>query len=317
LTLAKGCLAFDGMSNVLSEQAKQQVIALGRLGWSLRRIQRETGVRRETASVYLKAAGVPIPPPGRRRQQPAKPAISVTTGSTAELPLPNSNTNTNTNTNTENLPTKGKIKSAKPANQVTTGFGVELSGLGSKNPPPSASACEPFREAIELGLSRGRNAMAIWQDLVADHGFNGSYQTVKRFVRKLHRAQPAQARAVIVTAPGEEAQVDYGSKGPMVRDPKTGKYRRTRLFVMTLGYSRKAVRLLTFRSSSRIWAELHEKAFRRLGGSTRVVVLDNLKEGVLVPDIYDPTLNPLYQDVLTHYGAVALPCRIKDPDRKA
>jgi transposase len=57
--------------------------------------------------------------------------------------------------------------------------------------------------------------------------------------------------------------------------------------------------------------------FRRLGGSTRLVVLDNLKEGVLVPDIYDPTLNPLYRDVLAHYGAVALPCRIHDPDRKA
>jgi hypothetical protein len=63
----------------------------------------------------------------------------------------------------------------------------------------------------------------------------------------------------------------------MTRDPQSGKYRRTRLFVMTLGCSRKAVRLLTFRSSSRIWAELHEKAFRRLDGSTRVVVLDNLR----------------------------------------
>jgi len=71
-----------------------------------------------------------------------------------------------------------------------------------------------------------------------------------------------------------------------------------------------------FRSSARVWAELHEKAFRRLGGSVGVVVLDNLKEGVLKPDIYDPTLNPLYRDVLAHYGAVALPCRIKDPDRK-
>jgi transposase len=101
----------------------------------------------------------------------------------------------------------------------------------------------------------------------------------------------------------------------MVRDPKTGKYRRTRLFVLTLGCSRKAVRLLSFRSSSRIWAELHEKAFRRLGGSTRIVVLDNLKEGVLVPDIYDPALNPLFRDVLTYYGCVALPCRIQDPDR--
>jgi hypothetical protein len=134
-------------------------------------------------------------------------------------------------------------------------------------------------------------------------------------VRKLRGKQPLQPRAVILTGPGEESQVDYGT-GPMVRDPQTRKYRRTRLFVMVLGCSRKAARFLTFRSSSRIWAELHEKAFRRLGGATRIVVLDNLREGVLVPDIYDPTLNPLYRDVLAHYGAVGLPCRIKDPDRK-
>ena len=138
---------------------------------------------------------------------------------------------------------------------------------------------------------------------------------MKRFVRRLRGMRSPEARVIIETPPGEEAQVDYGS-GPMVRDPQSGKYRRTRMFVLTLGYSRKSVRLLCFRSSSRTWAELHEKAFRRLGGSTRVVVLDNLKEGVLVPDIYDPSLNPLYRDVLAHYGVVALPCRIRDPDRK-
>ena len=102
----------------------------------------------------------------------------------------------------------------------------------------------------------------------------------------------------------------------MVRDAPSGKYRRTRLFVLTLGYSRKSVRLLVFRSSSQTWAELHEKAFRRLGGVTRVVVLDNLREGVLAPDIYDPTVNPLYRDMLQHYKVVALPCRVRDPDRK-
>jgi hypothetical protein len=147
LTPAKGCLAFDGMSNVLSEQAKQQVIALGRLGWSLRRIQQETGVRRETASVYLKAAGIQVPPPGRRKQRPAKPAGVVTTGSALELFPPNPNPNT------ENLPDKGKKQTAKPAISVTTGFGVQLSGLESKNPILTASTCEPFREAIEVGLS--------------------------------------------------------------------------------------------------------------------------------------------------------------------
>ena len=136
--------------------------------------------------------------------------------------------------------------------------------------------------------------MAIWQDLVSDHGFPHGYHTVKRFVRKL-RGSDLRAAGIILTVAGEEAQVDYGS-GPMVRHPQSGKYRRTRLFVLTLGYSRKSVRLLVWRSSSRIWAELHEKAFRRLGGCPRVVVLDNLKEGVLLPDIYDATVNPLFRE---------------------
>ena len=167
------------MSNVLSEQAKQQVIALGRLGWSLRRIQQETGVRRETASVYLRAAGIQVPPPGRRKRRAAKPAISMTTGSTVELAPPNPNSNPNPNS--EILPNKEKNQTAKPAIPVTTGFGVEWSGLESENRTPTASTCEPFREAIEVGLSQGRNAMAIWQDLVADTGFHASYLTVKRF----------------------------------------------------------------------------------------------------------------------------------------
>jgi transposase len=313
LTATKGFVPFVGMSNVLSEEKRQQVIALGRLGWALRRIEQETGVRRETASAYLKAAGIGVRPPrawGRR--PPAKPANEVITGSTEESSDPKGNPNPKT------LPEEGKSKSqtAKPANEVITGFGVGLRGVAAKNHSSTVSVCEPFREAIELGLCRGRNAMAIWQDLVADHGFHAGYLTVQRFVRKLRGNQPAQARAVIFTAPGEEGQVDYGNKGPMVRDARTGKYRRTRLFVLTLGYSRKAVRLLTFQSSSRIWAELHEKAFRRLGGTPRLIVLDNLKEGVLTPDFYDPTLNPLYRDVLAHYNVVPLPCRIQDPDRK-
>jgi hypothetical protein len=211
------------------------------------------------------------------------------------------------NPNPENLSNKGKAKAtSKPANEVITDSAVV----------PGPSACEPYREAIDMGLSRDRNARAIWQDLVSEYGFGSSYQSVQRFVRKRRGTQTPEARVVIVTAAGQEAQVDYGT-GPMVRDPESRKYRRTRLFVMTLGCSRKSVRLLTFRSSSRIWAELHERAFRRLGGATRIVVLDNLREGVLVPDIYDPALNPLYRDVLAHYGAVAMPCRIQDPDRKS
>ena len=304
------------MANVLSEYKKQQVVALGRLGWSLRRIERATGVRRETASTYLKAAGVGVRPPGGWRRRTASkpaapvavsnPAIEVTTDFGAEKSSSAASPDLHPQSSTPD-PTS-KMNPAKPATPVIT-------DPGRPTRSPTASASEPYRELIELALARGRNAMAIWQDLVSEHGFTGGYQSVRRFVRRLRGSRTPEAHPVIVTEPGQEAQVGYGS-GPMVRDPQSGKYRRTRLFVMTLGFSRKAVRLLVFRSNSRTWAELHEKAFRRLGGAVRVVVLDNLREGVLVPDIYDPTLNPLYRDVLAHYGAVAMPCRVRHPNRR-
>ena len=290
----------------MSEEKKQQVIALGRLGWSLRRIQQNTGVRRETAGVYLRSAGIAVRPPGAwGRPLPAKPANEVITDSTGAISTHES--------------ASGSVL-AKPAKEVITDSGGELATATKQSEPqptrsPSASACTAYRELIEVGLSRGRNAMAIWQELVDTCAFTAGYQSVRRFVRKLQPRPSPEARVVIETAPGEELQVDYGT-GPMVRDPATGKYRRTRLFVLTLGYSRKCVRLLTFRSSAQTWAELHERAFRRLGGVTRVIVMDNLREGVLTPDIYDPTINPLYRDVLQHYNIVPLPCRVADPDRK-
>jgi transposase len=274
------------MSNVLEPHKQQEVLALGRLGWTLTRIGRATGVHRVTVGEYLRAAGIPIRGRGRPGEAPPKPTISEPVSTDSGPPKPA--TRTEVSTDLAPVPQPGRA--------------------------PSASACEPHRALIERALERGRNAMAIWQDLVDTHGFDARYSSVRRFVQTLRRTTP-EPHAVITTAPGEESQVDYGD-GPMVRHPVSGKYRRTRLFVLTLGYSRKSVRLLVWHSSAQVWAELHERAFRRLGGTTRVVVLDNLKEGVLTPDVYDPALNPLYRDVLAHYGIVALPCRVGDPDRK-
>lgn len=294
----------------MRDDKRQQIIALGRLGWSLRRIQKAVGVRRETASSYLREAGIVVRPPGGWGWPSAKPAIEVTTDSAAANPAIKVITDP-----AEEIPPVVVAGGAKAAIEVITDSEAAPVPERAPSRSPSASACTAHRDTIELGLARGRNAKAIWQDLVDTCGFAAGYQSVRRFVRKLQAGTTPEARVVIETAPGEECQVDYG-EGPMVRDPHTGKYRRTRLFVLTLGCSRKSVRLLVLRSSARTWAELHEKAFRRLGGATKVVVLDNLKEGVLTPDIYDPSLNPLYRDVLAHYGAVALPCRVRDPDRK-
>jgi len=279
-----------GMTNVLSPEKQEQVRALGRLGWSLRQIRRETGVDRATVRRYLEEAGIAIREPRRRRRPPSvpgsKPASQVTTGPGAD---------------------------SKPASQVFPGSDaavVREECLTSA----AKSACEPHRDFIAAALDVGRNGKAIWQDLVTIHGFAGHYESVKRFVRRL-RPSSLIAHPRMETAPGEEGQVDYGT-GPMVRHPDTGKYRRTRLFALTLACSRKAVWLLTWKSSTKRWCELHEEAFRRLGGAPRTIVLDNLKEGVLEPDVYDATINPLYRDMLAHHGVTALPARVRHPDRK-
>lgn len=267
------------MVNVLKKEQREQVVALGRLGWSLRRIESATGVRRETASQVFRLAGLPVRPAGRWGR-----TVAVVKAGAAAPPVTDA--------------------PAEPPGNAP--------GVG-----PSASRCEAHREFVENSLDLGRNAVAIFQDLVDQHGFKASYKSVARFVTRVRRERGTitEPCGIIETPPGEEMQVDWG-EGPMVLNPDTGTYQRTRLFVLTLGHSRKSVWLLSFHSSTRIWAELHEVAFRRLGGVAKVVVLDNLKEGVLRPDIWDPVLNPLYKAMLKHYEVEGLACRVRDPDRK-
>ena len=179
------------MRDVLSEEKRQQVIALGCLGWSLRRIEQATVVRRETGSTFLKAAGIAVRAPGAwGRQLSAKAVNELTTRSKAETAV-------NRNINPEDLPPKRKSsnKDSKPAIQVTIGFGVGLSEVASENPQHTPPACEPLHEFLALVLSRGRNATAFCDDLVAETGFRGGYGTVKRSVRKLRGNQPLPARA--------------------------------------------------------------------------------------------------------------------------
>ena len=113
------------MSNVLNEEQKQQVIALGRLGWSLRRIERETSVRRETVSAYLKEAGVALRPPRGRRIR-AKPASR-----TGEVP-----------------PDSTPAKPASQAEEVTPDSGGESAGGSDAKPTPKPerSSSVSFRQ---------------------------------------------------------------------------------------------------------------------------------------------------------------------------
>ena len=176
------------MSNVLNEEKKHQVIALGRLGWSLRRIERETGIRRETISAYLKEAGVDLRPP-RGRQLPAKPA-SPAGGVTTDPEAPKPAREVTTDSAASKPASEAAPVTPESGGNCASGPAVATATRPESQPgrSPSASACEAYRDAIEVGLSRGRNAKAIWQDLVDAFGFAGAYQSVRRFVRMVTSA---------------------------------------------------------------------------------------------------------------------------------
>ncbi len=244
----------------MTEQEK--IVGLLRLGWTQRRIERETGHRRETIARCGREAGV----------LPAKPATPL-----------------------------------KVPTDLADATGAEVK-------IKSRSVCEPYRAFIETEVVKGCNSKVIFQGLVEHHGYEGAYDAVKRFVRKIRPADP-KISCRFETPPGEEAQVDYGEGAP-TREPRTGKYKRPRLFVMTLGMSRNMYPTTVWKSSQQRWSELHEDAFAYFGGATRIVRLDGLKEGVRVPDVYDPEVNPLYAAALTHYGTIAVPCRPYAPDLK-
>jgi transposase len=268
--------------NVLQPNKKTAIITLLTNGVSQREIERKVRVDRKTIRKYARITEGNVPVTGSLSKSPG-----VATGSE--------------DSSGQNPPPR------PPA----------LKGLADEDesmPAHARSACEQHRPWIEEQVRLGRNAVAIYQDLVERFAFEHKYNSVKRFCRVLRRKNPIQYDR-LEFPPGEEAQVDYGL-GALTRKPGTNTYRRPRLFVMTLKYSRRCFRKVVWKSSKEVWAKLHEEAFRYFGGSTSYVVLDNLKEGVITPDLYEPELNPLYALVLAHYGVVADPARVADPDRK-
>lgn len=225
-----------------------------------------------------------------------------------------------------------RVARASKSPGVATGSGASEAQLPPPRPPAEAgsesgvsgptqalgwsstpSACEPHRAWIESQVKLGRNAMSIYQDLVESHGFTQRYNSVKRFVAHL-RAREPERYDVLEYLPGEEAQVDYGEGALTLYKP--GRYKRPSLFVMTLKYSGKSFRKSVWKADQQVWAQLHEQAFRDFGGCPQYVVLDNLRAGVIRPDLYEPELNSVYAALLAHYGVVADPCRVGDPNRK-
>ncbi len=183
-------------------------------------------------------------------------------------------------------------------------------------PPPRhmRSTVEPFAEHVKKLLDAGVEMQTIWQRLRDEHGYAGSYSSIRRYVNRLFPQEP-EIVCRVETEPGEEAQVDFGSAG-LQWDSKTGQRRKAWVFVMTLSWSRHQYNEFVFDQTSSTWVGCHERAFAWFGGVVRRVVIDNLKAGVLRADLHDPVLGEPYRRLAQHYGFVVSPNRPRTPRHK-
>lgn len=183
---------------------------------------------------------------------------------------------------------------------------------GSGSVPGPASLCEPWQEQIEAALKQGLSIQRIYQDLVAERQFTGSYYAVRRFVLRRVDAQELPFRRM-ECAPGQELQVDFGLGGWVIEE---GKRRRPHLLRAVLSHSRKGYSEVVWRQTAESFLRCLENAFRHFGGVTVTVVIDNLKAGVIQADWYDPELNPKLEEFARHYGTVILPTKPAMPRHK-
>jgi transposase len=184
-------------------------------------------------------------------------------------------------------------------------------------PPPALprtpSTVLPYQSLVEELLAHDVEMMTIF-DRLKERGYRGSYSSVRRFVRHL-RPPTDQAVVRVHTAPGEEAQVDFGSAGPFL-DPGSGRLRTAYVFVMTLCYSRHQYAELVFDQKIPTWIACHRHAFEWFGGVPRRIVPDNLKAAVLEAALYDPVLGEPYRRMAQHYGFLVSPTRPRTPEHK-
>ena len=307
------------MSNLLKVAMIDVILSLHRQGLSQRRIASELGINRETVARYLSDAKV------------SKPA-NAPTGSTEigavskPANAPSGSIEADAESKPANAPSGSTETGAvpKPASALP-GSATPLLGVNDDlSPSPlvqeqarrrrgRTSHCEPWRDAIQSKCDLGLSAQRIYQDLVVEHSFTGTYYSVRRFVRQLTPPTELPFRRM-ECGPGEEAQVDFGTGARVVG--RDGKRKKTHLFRIVLSHSRKAYSEVVYRQTTDDFLRCIENAFRQFGGVPRRLILDNLRAAVKKADWYDPELNPKVRSFGEHYGFVFLPTRPYMPRHK-
>lgn len=273
------------MGNTLKMEKQALIKQLIAAGWSDRKIHSSTGLNRRPLSSYRK----------KFKKEAESESTNASQGNGFE------NTSFGSALCVQNAPEKcppnGVVHFEVPPDPQKTG---------------SRSNVSVYDEPIREKLSNGQNGRSIYQDLYVEEGYRGSYDSVKRYIRKLKRQSPHLFMR-IETPPGEEVQVDFGEGAPTL---KNGRYVRPWLFVMTLSYSRKSFQKVVWCQDIETFIRCHDAGFTHFGGVCNIALLDNLKSGVLKAHVYEPDLNPQYAAYSRHMGFIPLPCRVGTPRHK-
>jgi len=175
------------------------------------------------------------------------------------------------------------------------------------------SKLDPFKhEIVRMLQNYPLSAIQIFQR-IQEQGFEGSYNIVKRYVRKV-RPPRSPAFLTLSFAPGECAQVDWGSYGAV----NVGSTRRRlSFFVMVLCYSRMMYVEFTVSQTMEHFLGCHQNAFEFLGFVPEKIMVDNLKSAVLKRIVgQEPVFNPKYLDFANHYGFTIAPCNVGKGNEK-
>ena len=176
------------------------------------------------------------------------------------------------------------------------------------------STVEPFREQILAWREAGIQGTTIYDALVRNHGFGGSYSAVRRFLQGIDSRTP-KATVRLEFAPGEAAQVDFGA-GPLIADERTGELLKSWVFVMTLCHSRHQYAELIRRQDVETWLACHRRAFECFGGVPSRIIIDNAKCAIVRACRRDPEVQRAYAEYAEGYGFKIDPCPPREPQKK-
>lgn len=177
-----------------------------------------------------------------------------------------------------------------------------------------ASTVEPFREQILAWREAGIQGTTIYDALVRNHGFGGSYSAVRRFLQGIDQRTP-KATVILDFAPGEAAQVDFGA-GPLIADERTGELLKSWVFVMTLCHSRHQYAELIRHQDVETWLACHRRAFEFFGGVPARIIIDNAKCAIVRACRRDPEVQRAYAEYAEGYGFKIDPCPPREPQKK-